>query len=65
MKDTTREVMLIGLRQGVLEATANLYRVFTSPDRGADHEKKFLRGIEKHVEDYERAIELLTQAGKD
>lgn len=48
------EVMLEGLRAALMEATGNLYRVFTSVDYQEDREHKFLKGVMKHRMDYER-----------
>lgn len=59
--DAIDEIILEGLRRALMEATGNLYRVFTSPDREADHEEKFMRGVEKHVADYERMTALVTK----
>ena len=52
-------VILDGLKRALIEATGNLYRVFTSVDRGPDHEDKFVKGIAKHMKDYDRMAELL------
>lgn len=59
MLPETKTVILEGLYKALIEATGNLYHVFTSMERPEDHEQKFMRGVEKHSADYERMIDLI------
>jgi hypothetical protein len=61
MNAVTAHEIREGLRQALMAATANLYRVFTAPDRGEDHEANFVRGIGKHATDYERMNALVAE----
>lgn len=55
------ELVLEGVQKGLVEAMANLYRVFTSPGADEAREAAFLRGVDKHLADYERMIELISE----
>ena len=59
MSTEAEAVVLEGLRRALMEATGNLYRVFTSMDRGKDHEQKFSYGVDKHIKDYDRMVALV------
>lgn len=61
MMGETERIVHEGLKQALMAAVANLYRVYTSPDHSADYEAAFQRGIDKHMTDYERMIELIEQ----
>ena len=59
MSTEAEAVVLEGLKRALIEATCGLYRVFTSVDRGKDHEQKFSNGVEKHIRDYDRMVALV------
>ena len=54
-------IMREGLRQALMEAMANLYRVYTSPNHAEEYEEAFKRGAEQHAATFERMSELITQ----
>ena len=41
MQGDTERIMREGLRQALMEAMANLYRVYTSPNHAEDYEEAF------------------------
>jgi hypothetical protein len=59
MTPDTEALMQEGLKRALIEATCGLYRVFTSHDAPPDHEEKFMRGVRKHAEAYERMAALV------
>ena len=55
----TEQIIREGLKQGLLAATCNLYRVFTDQGRARNYEENFLNGLREHVRCFERMNELI------
>ena len=54
-------IMREGPRQALMEAMANLYRVYTSPNHAEDYEEAFKARAEQHAAAFERMCDLITQ----
>ena len=61
MNIETEAIVLEGLKRALLEATWNLYRVYTDTSRETGYEERFTKGIDRHMKDYERMVELVVK----
>ena len=61
MNIETEAIVLEGLKRALIEATCGLYRVYTDPNHEKGYEERFIKGIERHMKEYERMVELVVK----